>query len=247
MKILCVLAFLVLGFAAPAPGAADWCLDGPHDIIYATVEDGTITVHHDASLYNCCPDSIIYDWTQEGARFTVVETEVNPMCMCMCCFNLTTSMENVPPGAYEIEFLWERLGHPHQQVFQVIVPDEGQAGLAEEGPATSSTCLHDAPSGVDSDEAVGSALALFPVRPNPVRDRAVVDFELASPARAVLAVYSSGGSRLRVVLDEELGAGRHSASWDCRDEQGRRLPQGVYFCELRAGEDTAVRRLLVLR
>jgi hypothetical protein len=246
MRTLFVLAAMVVTVAFPASGQPDWCYYGTHDLIYALVEDGTITVHHDAALYNCCPDSIGYTWTQGSNRFTVVETEYNPQCLCLCCFNLTTSMENVPPGIYEIAFQWERLGHPHEQILQVIVPDEGQSGPLEEGPRSSSTCLQNPPAGVDAEAGDGLGLALLPVRPNPIRDGAVIGFESPAPGRVTLTVYSSAGTMVRVLLDEDLAAGTHAVSWDGRDELGRRLPQGVYFCGLRLGAATAARRLIVL-
>jgi len=41
-------------------------------------------------------------------------------------------------------------------------------------------------------------------------------------------------------------AGAHSATWDGADNQGRRLPAGMYLCKLRAGSFESTQRMLLL-
>ena len=52
---------------------------------------------------------------------------------------------------------------------------------------------------------------------------------------------------MRVLFDGEKDAGEHAVSWDGRDESGRRLANGVYFVELRAGDERQVRRAVLLK
>jgi flagellar hook assembly protein FlgD len=48
-------------------------------------------------------------------------------------------------------------------------------------------------------------------------------------------------------VDASLPAGVHTYTWDGRDDQGREVASGVYFCRLQAGEFGAVERLVLVR
>lgn len=233
-------------FVGPVFAASDWCYDHG-DYIYAVVDDGTITVHHDAAFYNCEPDSIAYTWTQEGSTFFVIETEYNPSAYCLCCYDLTTSMEDVAPGQYVIDFFWEDYETgPQHRILYVFVPDEGQPSNPHGGGHTCSPCLEESGS-VDPVTPEGARLWLRSVEPNPVVARAMLRFETAGTGRVTLAVFSADGALVRVLLDEDLPAGSRTAVWDGRDDAGRRVPPGLYFCGLTEGGAKSVQRVLLVR
>ena len=102
----------------------------------------------------------------------------------------------------------------------------------------------DQPVGVG--DGTGAGFALAPVVPNPMRDRLAIAFSLARPVRVTLAIYGLDGRRVRTLADGSLPAGPHALSWDGRDDRGRPVASGVYFCRLAAGGDVAVRRLAKL-
>jgi hypothetical protein len=243
------LVLLALSFAGtlPAFAASDWCYDNG-DWIYAEVADGTITVHHDAAFYNCGPDSIAYTWEAEGNTFVVVETEWNPQALCYCCYDLTTEMEQVPPGAYVIDFAWDDFETgPQHRILEVVVPDEGQSGDPHAGGHSCSPCLDEQSGAVGPTAPDGARLWLRPAEPNPAGARTALRFEIPAAGHVTLAVYSCDGARVRVLLDETLPAGPHAAVWDGRSDQGRRVSPGLYFCGLTAGGEQSVRRVLLVR
>ena len=81
----------------------------------------------------------------------------------------------------------------------------------------------------------GPAVFLGPVVPNPLRAGdggaagATVSFHLPSAGDVALAVYDARGRRLAGLAAGPYDAGTHRASWDGRDDQGRRAPAGLYF------------------
>jgi hypothetical protein len=165
----------------------------------------------------------------------------------MCCFDLTTSMVDVAPGNYEIDFHWlEMWSGPQHVVLQVTVPDEGQPEQPAEGPFTRSSCIQQEPTSGLGDASEAS-IVLFPAQPNPVADGTAIRFRIAAPGRTVLAVFSSAGRRVRTLVEEDLAAGGHVVLWDGRNDGGRRLAPGVYFCALTSAGQTTSRSLLVLR
>lgn len=86
-------------------------------------------------------------------------------------------------------------------------------------------------------------------RPNPLRSRTVVAFEIASPdAQLVsLQIFSTSGRLVRTLLREDLPSGRHEVEWDGCDQGGKPVPSGVYFSRLTVGNVRDVRKLEVIR
>jgi hypothetical protein len=87
-------------------------------------------------------------------------------------------------------------------------------------------------------------------RPNP-GSRATLAFELPLPAAVQLRVCDVAGREVRRLVKTELGAGEHRYAWDGRDDQGQRLPAGVYYAALRVsaapGAETLTRKLVLVR
>ncbi len=95
--------------------------------------------------------------------------------------------------------------------------------------------------------ALPRALSLHPSAPNPAPGYALIAFDLPARARATLRVYDASGRRVATIVDETLAPGRHAFHWAGTDASGRRLPSGVYFYELRSGNATETRKLVLVR
>jgi len=70
------------------------------------------------------------------------------------------------------------------------------------------------------------------VGPNPARGATQVLFSLAREARVTLRVRDVAGRTVRALDLGALAAGRHTALWDARSEDGARAQAGMYFVEL---------------
>lgn len=124
MRALVLLFVCVL---LPVSGAAQehWCWDA--DEIVADVQGSTVHLHHLAALLNCCPEPITFDIEVGDATIMVVESSEDP-CDCQCCYNLKVSIEDVPPGPWNILFRWFdfEIWEWTERVLQIEVPDLGQ-------------------------------------------------------------------------------------------------------------------------
>jgi len=85
--------------------------------------------------------------------------------------------------------------------------------------------------------ALPSGLALSAPRPNPSGGVTNLSLELPSATAVEIDVYDTMGRRTRALASGRFGAGRHTVSWDGRDDAGRRVRPGVYF--VRAQSDGA--------
>jgi hypothetical protein len=107
-----------------------------------------------------------------------------------------------------------------------------------------------AANGTDPEASAPARLSLAQNTPNPFTTRAgrtaiAFDMETASPV--TIRIYDISGRLVRELLDAALPAGRHTVSWNGRDERGIEVGTGVYFYRLEAGSFIDSRRLLRVR
>jgi len=98
------------------------------------------------------------------------------------------------------------------------------------------------------DPTLTARLTLHAPYPNPARSSASIVFELQEDSDVRLIVVDVKGRQVTRLVDGYLEAGRlHRTTWDGRDESGRVVSSGVYYCALEAGGRRLVQRLLFLR
>ncbi len=95
---------------------------------------------------------------------------------------------------------------------------------------------------------VARAFELRQNRPNPFNPVTTLEFSVPEGGRMTLRIYDARGHVLRTLVDRDAaGPVRERVTWDGRDDAGRLVPAGVYFCTLAAGGETATRKLLLLK
>ncbi|HTY08539.1 MAG TPA: FlgD immunoglobulin-like domain containing protein, partial [Candidatus Edwardsbacteria bacterium] len=88
---------------------------------------------------------------------------------------------------------------------------------------------------------------LFYGRPNPLRDRTVIGYQLQRPGPASLRLYNAAGQLVRTLDQGQHGAGYHAVTWDGKDDHGAAVAAGVYVYRLDAGALTRTNKLVVVR
>ena len=90
-------------------------------------------------------------------------------------------------------------------------------------------------------------LSLRPNAPNPFASETTVSFTLPERGAVELAVYDVAGGRVATIFSGEKTAGAHDVQWDGRDDSGRLVSAGIYFCRIEAGKQSVTRKMLVIR
>ncbi|MDZ7374577.1 MAG: T9SS type A sorting domain-containing protein [candidate division KSB1 bacterium] len=103
------------------------------------------------------------------------------------------------------------------------------------------------PSGSSPSPPSPIRFQLLPPYPNPGRESLQL-FCLAPPAEPLdVGIYDLRGRLIRKLQPRWTQAGRYLLVWDGWNEDGKRVPSGVYLVRARAGEAVAVRKITLVR
>ncbi len=83
--------------------------------------------------------------------------------------------------------------------------------------------------------------------PNPFTVWTIIEFELALPGDVTVIIYDNDGKQIRELACFGCPAGKNRVLWDCLDEDGRSVPTGSYYYELRFGTETQARKMILLK
>ena len=95
--------------------------------------------------------------------------------------------------------------------------------------------------------------ALFQNFPNPFNPETWLPYQLASDANVHIAIYDAKGALVRLMDLDWQAAGFYTdrgraAHWDGRNSSGESVANGIYFYQLRAGDNnTQVRRMVITK
>jgi hypothetical protein len=78
--------------------------------------------------------------------------------------------------------------------------------------------------------------------PNPFNPTTTIEFVLPLSGPVELAIYDLAGRRVALLVNEALPAGEHQVAFD-----GEELASGLYFYELVAGQQRAVRKMALVK
>ena len=98
-------------------------------------------------------------------------------------------------------------------------------------------------------DAPAGGLVLHAPYPNPFNPQVTLAFEVpAAGDRPVqMSIFDARGRRVAVLVDGPLAPGRHTAIWRGRDQSGRSVAAGTYFCRLQQGDRVSTRVLSLVK
>jgi 6-phosphogluconolactonase (cycloisomerase 2 family) len=83
--------------------------------------------------------------------------------------------------------------------------------------------------------------------PNPFNPSTVISFQLPVTSDVTLSIFNTNGQLVKKLVAGEMNAGRHSFTWDARDERGLQVASGVYLYVIKAANFTAQRKLVLMK
>jgi len=83
--------------------------------------------------------------------------------------------------------------------------------------------------------------------PSPFRASTTLSFSQEQQGHVTLDIFDLSGRVVRRLLDEDLPAGVHSATWNGEDGLGRPVPSGIFFARMTTAKYQAVERVILRR
>ncbi|MBI2419213.1 MAG: T9SS type A sorting domain-containing protein [Ignavibacteriales bacterium] len=78
--------------------------------------------------------------------------------------------------------------------------------------------------------------------PNPFNPSTTIEYGLTERAKVTLTVYNRSGEQIASLVNAEKEVGYHTVKWNAGN-----FATGVYFCELRTGKYSSVKKLLLVK
>ena len=104
----------------------------------------------------------------------------------------------------------------------------------------------------EAQEPVPETTALLPNFPNPFNPETWIPYQLAKPSNVSITIYDIRGNVVRQLNLGQKTAGYYTdrpraAHWDGRNATGERVANGVYFYQLKAGDLSYLRKMLIVK
>jgi hypothetical protein len=103
---------------------------------------------------------------------------------------------------------------------------------------------------VEEEEETGITprnFALHQSYPNPFNNQTVIKYDLVKPCQVTLTIYNILGQKVNTLVNQRQEVGPKIISWDGKDEKGKDLATGIYFYQLKAGDLTQTKRMVLLK
>ena len=88
---------------------------------------------------------------------------------------------------------------------------------------------------------------LYQNYPNPFNPDTRIEFDLPEEGNVKLTIYNILGEKVKSIINENLPAGKHSVTWDSRNEDGTSVSSGVYLYRLETEGWQKTRKMLLVK
>jgi Tol biopolymer transport system component len=243
--------------------APDWSPDGTR-ILFTSSRSGhyeTYVMNSDgtdqAPLLDTSNDTYGAKWCPDGTRIVYVMAVPSPPHSTIRVVNIdgtgdTAILDTVwdnfapdwAPDGSRIAFMSLEYGSTGE--ICSMLPDGADVqrltfGLTNNGPPNWGPTP--ATSGIESPGCQGATLSVV----NPARARADLRLTTEQAGPGSLAIFDSAGRLVRTLLREPLMPGTCIVSWDGRNDAGRPVGTGMYYCRLVSGEASHTAKLVFVR
>ncbi len=100
-----------------------------------------------------------------------------------------------------------------------------------------------------ASSSVPEAFTLLQNYPNPFNPTTTIRFDVPKndAQKVTLKIFNMLGQTVKVLVNENLSPGQHSVVWSGRDGFGKPASSGVYFYQLKAGDFSQVKKLVLMK
>ncbi|MBI3112071.1 MAG: T9SS type A sorting domain-containing protein [Ignavibacteriales bacterium] len=83
--------------------------------------------------------------------------------------------------------------------------------------------------------------------PNPFNPTTSLSYRLDRPAQVRLTIYDITGREVKNLVSQYQFEGQYTISWESTDNAGIRVPSGTYFARLQVENESAMRKMVLMK
>lgn len=99
----------------------------------------------------------------------------------------------------------------------------------------------------EQKQAIQRKFGLSQNYPNPFNPETTIEYDIDKDCEVVLKIYNLSGQLIRILVDEFQTAGQYTITWYGDNDAGQEIASGVYFYRLQAGDEAAMKKMVVLK
>jgi hypothetical protein len=88
---------------------------------------------------------------------------------------------------------------------------------------------------------------LYQNYPNPFNPVTTIKYNIPSGTNVNIKIYDLMGKEIATLVNTYKPAGLHSITWDGKDKTGRELSSGIYYYQVRAGNQSQIRKMALIK
>ena len=101
------------------------------------------------------------------------------------------------------------------------------------------------PTSVEDLQTTPTGFLLNQNYPNPFNLETKIPYELAKQTRVSISIFNLLGKKIRALVDEIDGPGSFEVAWNGKNDNGRIVPSGNYFVEMRVGGVVQMKKVIL--
>lgn len=82
--------------------------------------------------------------------------------------------------------------------------------------------------------------------PNPFGHNTTISYAIPEEAVVEIAIYNIRGQRVKALLKGKVPEGNHSIIWNGKDDNSKKLGNGIYFYKLSTGKNEIIKKMLLM-
>jgi flagellar hook assembly protein FlgD len=83
--------------------------------------------------------------------------------------------------------------------------------------------------------------------PNPFNPTTTIEYQIAKTSRVSLEIFDLLGQKIKTLVQNNHPSGVYRVHWDGKDQSGNVIGSGVYLYQLKIGNETLTRKMIMIK
>ena len=83
--------------------------------------------------------------------------------------------------------------------------------------------------------------------PNPFNPETTIEYEIKNTAKVSIEIYNSLGQRVKTLINNIQSPNTYSITWDGKDSKGVIVGSGLYYYQIKVGDEISTKKMILLK